>query len=252
MEAREELKKVIDNFALHFHEISGKYGFLTVKSIFEGAKLDRVVNSSLKEAVKENVNLPKSWSHNLNIKKLKSDLIDKGGYLSFLYEIPREQQEYFLAILAHTSLAKIYYSNYAENWRELKKKKLHKQHNSIFDKVIEIIEFENIVNNNVMASTSLEYMKYLKQTALNNHYTERQLFEDFLFRSHKLLNINNDQFSKSRIIKIVNNVIECYFDSDIKFTNKFNIENLDNFISKTYNYETARGIDLIHTIPKRK
>ena len=251
MEAREELKKVIDNFTLHFHEISSKYGFLTVTSTMDGEMLDKTILSALEQEGKD-LNLPKSWSHNLNIKKLKSDLIDKGGYLSFLYEIPREQQEYFLAILAHTSLAKIYYSNYAENWRELKKKKLHKQHNSIFDKVIEIIEFENIVNNNVMASTSLEYMKYLKQTALNNHYTERQLFEDFLFRSHKLLNINNDQFSKSRIIKIVNNVIECYFDSDIKFTNKFNIENLDNFISKTYNYETARGIDLIHTIPKRK
>ena len=208
MEAREELKKVIDNFTLHFHEISSKYGFLTVTSTMDGEMLDKTILSALEQEGKD-LNLPKSWSHNLNIKKLKSDLMDKGGYLSFLYEIPREYQEYFFAILAHTSLAKIYYSNYAENWRELKKKKLHKQHNSIFDKVIEIIEFENIINNNVMGSTSLEYMKYLKQTALNNHYTERQLFEDFLFRTYKLLiNIHNDKFSKGKIIKIV-----CKFHS---------------------------------------
>lgn len=252
MNKKEELIKVIDNFTLHFHELSSNYGFLTVKSTFSGEKLDNLIESTLRNK-REEINLPKAWSHNLNITKLKNELMIEDSYFSFLFEIPRQHQETFLAILAHTSLAKIYYLNYAENWRELKSKKLHKQRNSIFDKVIEIIEFENNTNFNSMALGTLEYLKYLKQTSLNDHYTERQLFEDFIFRTHNLLQeIDNNKFSKGKIIKIVNNVINFYFDSDIKFTNKFKLENLDNFICKTYNYETARGIDLIHTFPKRK
>ena len=73
-----------------------------------------------------------------------------------------------------------------------------------------------------------------------------------------LKEIDNNRFSKGKIINIVNKIIKKYFcsshddDRCIDFSNKINIENLDNFISKTYTYETARGIDLIHTFPKRK
>lgn len=240
--AKEELKKVIDNFGLHYHEISSKFGLSPTDDKQSLIMLDKLSSEDKKE-------IPTLWRCNLDFKKLKQELILKDGYLSFLYEIPKEEQEYFLSILAHTSLAKIYFDRYCSQWRYLKEMKLHKQQESIFDKVAQIIDFNNLDNNSNQIQNTLYY---LKQTSLNNHYTERQLFEDFLFRSNSFLK-KHKEFSKKKIIGIVNKIIESYFDSNMKkFTIKFNLENLDSFICKTYNYETARGIDLIHTLPKRQ
>ena len=120
--------------------------------------------------------------------------------------------------------------------------------------VIEIVKIDkNLDDNKASENEIIKYLEYLSNTLQNNHYTERQLYENFLFQMISFLKTKSykDKYSKIRpytkdkIIQIVNNLIKGYFSKDkIKFSNKINTEN---FIHKHYIYENMAGIHLTHS-----
>lgn len=249
-EQKEKLKKVFDVYNLHFNEI---------KAIFyEGdVEFSQMIDERIAiEIAKKETSLKNltSLQHNLNIKKLEHALVNDKNYLDFLYAFSEGEQIEFLLILSHTELGRIYYEKYCEKWRDLKLNKMHKAQNNLFRKVIEIVKIDkNLDDNKASENEIIKYLEYLSNTLQNNHYTERQLYENFLFRMISFLKTKSYKdkyskirpYSKDKIIQIVNNLIKGYFANEyIKFSNKINIEN---FIQKHYIYENMSGIHLTHS-----
>ena len=242
----QELKRTIDFYNLHYNEI---------KAISRG--IDKEINFNLARIVdKEFVDgetLPANIQHNLNIKKLKQVLVSDDNYLDFMCEFVEDEQKEFLLILSNTALAKIYYETYCEKWRDYKEKKMDKAKENIFEKVIEVVKMDkNLDDQQAENDDTIKYLYGLSRGLQNKHYTERQFYENFLFRMFKFLEGkyyrrkygNLSLFSKNKILEVVNSIIEKYFDSTITFTAKTKIEN---FIPINYIYESAAGIDLIHS-----
>lgn len=249
-EQKEKLKRVFNIYNLHFNEIRATFE----KGDIEFSQMVDVRIATEITDKKTSLNNLTSLQHNLNIKKLEQALVSDKNYLDFLYAFSESEQKEFLLILSHTALGKNYYEKYCEKWRDLKLNKMHKAQNNLFGKVIEIVKIDkNLDDNKASENEIIKYLEYLSNTLQNNHYTERQLYENFLFQMISFLKTKSykDKYSKIRpytkdkIIQIVNNLIKGYFSKDkIKFSNKINTEN---FIHKHYIYENMAGIHLTHS-----
>lgn len=244
-ERENRLKATIDYYDKHFNEIKAR---CKKKSDLSFAIMeDTLINN-------KTVEMPINCYHHLNIKKLNNNITT---LLSFLYDFTQEEQQEFLLILSHTELAKIYYDKYSAEWRDMKLKKMHKAKKNLFEKVIEVVKIDkNLDEDQASQDEVIQYLQYLSMTLYNNHFTERNLYEDFLYQMTSFLKTksytdkysNLRPYSQDKIIQIVNELIQNYFDKreedDIQFSNKSNIEN---FICKHYIYENMAGIHLTHS-----
>ena len=167
------------------------------------------------------------------------------------YEIDEGILQKIFDLLAKTHRALNYYYAHAEKMRDLKARDTHK---NISRKIQDVIDYvretdedvkeENSKKNN--GTITVEYLYGLKNSLLNNHYTKRQLYQNFLFEMHNILkdkSHNSKKITKAKIYSIVNSIIIRYFDDEESFTLKTNI---NKFTSQKYIYETMEGITLRH------
>jgi len=179
------------------------------------------------------------------------------------YSLDEECIKDLYYLLNKTQQAINYYNNYSEQYRELMAKNTH--NNSKSEKIIEVmrivkeldkdareyydknsseqLEVQNNWNiKHSKAITTIEYLSSIVNSLDNNHYTQKQLFQNLLYEINLLL--QDKKISKNKIYTITNLLIKEYFASDIQFTTKTNINKFKHY---NYQYETRAGIDLMHT-----
>lgn len=197
---------------------------------------------------------------NLNIKLINhlslSNNTELNPFLVF-YDLEDNEIKEFFYILAKTHKALRYYECYSSDMRHLKKRNTHK---NITNKINDVIEYINdtdmeVKNYNAKIKTvmpkGIEVKKYLESMIIlleNNHYTEQQLFQNFLYQIHILLK-KNTTMPRKKIFNTVNLIIEKYFSKDITFKERTKIES---YVSHHYGYESLAGIYLIHQPTNRK
>lgn len=177
------------------------------------------------------------------------------------YEMGKEDIKELFEIFVKAEKNIRYYNDYANKMRDLKTRD---NKNNISKKISDVMEYIEAIDKEVMeylysdnhhskgnhndrGIKAYNYLKYLKGGLSNNHFTRRQAYQDFLYRMNKFLDGKTDKsdkpFSKRKIVKIVNLIIEKYFEDDEYFTEKTQVSK---FVKAKYIYETMAGIELYH------
>ncbi len=253
------IKKAIeyDNFYSHLgrdniSEISDKnFYFRSCNNVYRVFKelLDENNCASMKEYMSkiEKENNINHLSH-FEIKRIREITLKNANPFLFFYDFDDESLFNLFEILAETHQSLKYYNVYSSSYRNLKddnRTSKNSKLKTLFDTIDIIKEFPNT------DKLQDEIFCIIKSFSINYHYTEMQLFQNFLYRMYYFLidlkyqdknKLKN--FTKSKIIQIVNSIInEYYSEEKIKFTTAIKIENFRNL---TYFYDTAKGINLYH------
>lgn len=177
--------------------------------------------------------------HNLDTQRLKTDITNKEQHISFLFEMDDKKIEIFFGLLSHTEQALIYQKQYSEPYKE----NVDKQ-NKIFT-VIEIVKTLKYFDDEDK-QICLNVLEYMADTILDKHYTERQAYQDFLYRLHFFV---FDGSSKYKTLKYANQILKKYFQAVNPIGGYLNFSkqtNFETFKKHNYTYE-AGGILLYHS-----
>ncbi|MBT5935086.1 hypothetical protein [Sulfurimonas sp.] len=218
---------------------------------------------------------PEFLSH-IKMNIIKGIILNNDNPFEVLYNLDDECIKSIFYLLAKTHKALNYFDEYSDNFRELKTRNNQGNiENKINDVIQYIMETDQEVDKHInkVVSTketidkystpngfiTFEYLRALQLSLKNNHYTVQQVFENFLYEMYLILKeekVDDKTIKKTQIFNTVNSIISDYFQ-EIKFNHNnderdyFGIKtNLNNFIKQHYNYETAAGIDLTHSIRK--
>lgn len=194
----------------------------------------------------EKVNIINQLSH-FDIKIIKEITLKNINAFCSFYHFDNESLFNLFEILADTHQALKYYEVYSDSYRKLKDSNRISKNSkakTLFDAIDIIKEFPNT------DKLQDEILHIVESFSINYHYTEMQLFQNFLYRMYYFLidlkyqdKNKLKKFTKSKIIQIVNSIINEYFAKEISFTTAIKIENFRNL---TYYYDTAKGINLYH------
>lgn len=205
--------------------------------------------SSMKEYVSKDLGDSNiSLLTHFDIKKMREITLLNNNPFYFFYYLENELLFKLFEILAKTHQALKYYEVYSylyRNLKEINRTSKKSKEKTLLNAIDIIKEFPNTVK------LQEEISSLIKSFSINSHYTKRKLFENFLYEMHYFLidleyqnNNKLKKFTKSKIIEIVNLIIQLYFEEDIRFTISTKLEK---FKTVKYFYDNQEGITLNHT-----
>jgi hypothetical protein len=150
------------------------------------------------------------------------------------YTLSDTQIDIFVHILNRTNLFLKYYDKY--QWNNLRTEKERKALQKHYLKVIE--DLETITDEKTMEILKTRSKGLDKKLTI----TERKIFENLLFFMKLLFNKQTPLTDKT--INTVNDIIKSYFDKDITFSRKIDV---NRFTEYHYTVETQQDIKLYHS-----
>lgn len=153
------------------------------------------------------------------------------------FDLEYDEMMFFFRELTKIHLGLIYLDDFSEKWKDAGSQK--NRNDTFVGKIDDVLKLAEEVNYALREET-INDLKYLQNTFNNNHFTERQLFQDLLCTVALLLN----NMKNGRVVaEITNSLIKEYFERDITFTRDTKIGKYE---QRTYRYYDNQGISLFH------
>lgn len=173
------------------------------------------------------------------VRQLALTVDDSGKYNSCFarfYDLDDDLLFSFFGQLSNTELGLLYIDDFADNYRDNQTRNRNKVLQKKIDSVLEYAEAVGT------CETTIEDIKFLRNSLDNQHLTKHKLFENLLFCVSILFNANAK--NSYIVANTTNAIIKDYFGiEDITFSRYAKIEN---YIGITYTYYDAKGITLHH------